>query len=119
MSKDHIAEADIATYRRVGTTMLGGLWISIGVMIIGVVVSMFAHTGLSEHVAPISGVASGLTHEHARAILSLGILLLFATPLAAILVALAEFVRHRDWPFVSVGVALILIVGAGLALALR
>jgi uncharacterized membrane protein len=113
------APSDRLTYSRIGYTLLGGLWLSVAVMVAGFVLAAIAGLHQSAHVTPLQDVVSGLTRGKPSAVLSLGILLLFATPFAGVLVALFEFLRLRDTPFVWVTVALLVILIIGFAVALR
>jgi uncharacterized membrane protein len=114
-----VARSDARTYSRVGYTLLGGLWLSVAVMVAGLLLSALGSSGSATHVTPLADVLSALASGKPAAILSLGILLLFATPLAGVLVALAEFLETRDLPFVWVTVALVVILVIGFAVALR
>lgn len=110
---------DRRAYARIGWTLLGGLVLSIGVMIVGIV-SVAAEGGhAASQVLPIDKVAGSVVQGKPSAILDLGILLLFATPLAGVLVALVEFVRQGDRPFVLITGLLLLILVIGFAAALH
>jgi uncharacterized membrane protein len=110
---------DRQTYARVGYTLLSGLWISIVVMAAGLGLAALRGIHQSSHVLPLQRLPAGLGAGKPAAILDLGILLLFATPFVGVLVALTEFLRLRDFPFLWVTVALIIILLAGFAVALR
>lgn len=107
------------TYRRVGYTLLGGLWLSVIVMLAGFVLA--AMTGIHQvsHVVPLQDEISGLGAATSPAVLSLGILLLFATPFVGVLVALIESFRSRDTAFMWVTAVLLVILIAGFAVALH
>ncbi|MGH2442231.1 MAG: DUF1634 domain-containing protein [Chloroflexota bacterium] len=84
-----------ATYLGVGYTLLGGLLISIAVMIAGL--GLTAAQGHSAvHVLPLDRVLTRLFRGDGPALLDTGILLLFAAPLAAVIVAIGGFVLERD-----------------------
>lgn len=105
-------------YASVGYTLLGGLLTSIAVMIVGLLLSV-ASGGSVKHVLPLDGVASRLAHGDHRAILDIGILLLFATPLAGVLVALIGFLRLRDYVFASTTALLLVMLVIAFAVALH
>jgi uncharacterized membrane protein len=113
------SDQDQLSDARVGYTLLGGLWLSVLVMVAGFVLVALAGLQESSRVVPLQHVISRLAEGKPGSVLSLGILLLFATPFAGVLVALFEFVRRRDMPFVWVCVALIAILIVGFAIALR
>ena len=103
----------------VGWTLLGGLLLSIGVMALGLLLVAIRGGPSAKHVLPLDQILTSLGKGTVSAVLDLGIVLLFATPFVGVLVALAQFVRQRDTPFVLVtGVLLVLLV-AGFAVALR
>jgi uncharacterized membrane protein len=114
-----IPHEEQVTYARVGYTLLGGLWLSVIVMVAGFLLAAASGIHQVSHVTPLQDVASGLQSGKASAVLSLGILLLFATPFAGVLVALVQFLRLRDLPFVWVTVVLLIILIIGFAIALR
>lgn len=84
-----------STYSWVGWTLLGALLISIGVMAIGLLVGA-VRGGDTSTVLPIGSLGPQLRHGSAAALLDAGILLLFAAPLAGVVIAFVRFVRERD-----------------------
>jgi uncharacterized membrane protein len=112
-------ELERQTYARVGGTLLGGLLLSIGVMVLGLILVLLAGSHAASHVLPLDQVLSSVLQGKPSAVLDLGILLLFATPLAGVIVALAEFARQRDTPFVLISLGLLLMLTAGFAVALQ
>ena len=80
-----------------GYTLLGGLLVSITVMLAGLAYGALRGTTASGHVLPLDTVLPHLRNGDPSALLDLGILLLFATPFVAVLVALnrdEELVLH-------------------------
>jgi uncharacterized membrane protein len=110
---------DEATYARVGYTLLYGLLISIAVMIIGLIVGAVTGKTAAAHVLSLDRVLPQLAKGSASAVLDLGILLLFATPLAGVLVALAEFVRIKDRAFAGITLAVGILLCVGFVVALH
>jgi uncharacterized membrane protein len=104
---------------RVGYTLLGGLWLSVLVMIAGLVLAASEGIHQADRVTPLQHVFGDLGAGRPGAVLSLGILLLFATPFAGVLVAMFEFIRRRDGPFVWITATLLVILLIGFAVALR
>jgi uncharacterized membrane protein len=107
------------TYNRVGYTLLYGLLISIAVMVIGLIDSAARGKPVSSHVFPLDKVLSELGKGTASAILDLGILLLFATPLAGVIVALVEFLRVKDVVFAGITLAVGVLLCVGFVVALH
>lgn len=111
MDAEHIAADDQRTYTRVGYTLLWGLLVSIAVMALGLVLSHIQNGSAPTGVLPLDQVLPKVRDGESNAVLDLGILLLFATPLVAVLVAAVEFVRQGDKEFAAVtGVLLVLLV---------
>lgn len=108
---------DRQTYLRVGYALLAGLLLSVSVMVLGLVLTV-ARGGDTSTVLPLERVMPALGRGEAPAVLDLGILLLFATPLIGVFVACAEFLRQRDRTFAATtGLLLVMLVIAfGVAL---
>lgn len=119
MTDQLLVPADRRTYSAVGVTLLGGLWLSIAVMVFGLAVTLLAGRWPVRHVLPLDQVVPHLLNGDPATLVDLGILLLFATPLAAVLVALTGFVMQRDAPFIVIAVLLVLILAAAFGIALR
>jgi uncharacterized membrane protein len=103
----------------VGWTLLGGLVLSIGVMALGLILEAIKGDAGSGHVLPLDQILPNLGKARPSAVLDLGILVLFATPVAGVVVALAEFTRRREVPFMLISALLLIILAGGFALALR
>jgi uncharacterized membrane protein len=110
---------DQRTYARVGNTLRVGLWASIAVMVLGMLLTALAGKSQPREVLPLNHLVSAIGAGNPRALLDVGILLLFATPLAGVLTALAQFVTSRDRAFTIIGVALLVILVAGFLIALH
>ncbi len=103
----------------VGWTLLGGLALSIAIMALGLILVAFDGATGTGHVLPLDQLLPQLDRGKPSAVLDLGILLLFATPLVGVMVALAEFVRRRDVPFVLITGLLLVALAGGFVVALR
>lgn len=119
MGTPEITEGDRRAYRDVGYTLLGGLWISIGVMVLGLAIAAARGQSEATRVLPLDQELRRLATGSPAAVVDLGILLLFATPFAGVIVALFEFARLRDRPFIGITVGLLLILAVGFGVALR
>lgn len=107
------------TYAQVGATLLVGLLLSIGVMTIGLVTAALRGGSSTSHVLKLDQVLPHLLSADSAAVLDLGILLLFATPLIAVLVALLNFLLLRDMVFAAVTAVLLLMLALAFGVALR
>ncbi len=115
---DAMNAEDATAYRHVGLTLLAGLLLSIAVMAIGLLATAISG-GNTSNVLTLDRVIPDLLAGHAPAVLDLGILLLFATPLVAVLVAFIEFVRQHDGFFVGVTALLLVVLVISFAVALH
>jgi uncharacterized membrane protein len=109
---------DRPTYTAVGWVLLGGLLLSIAVMVLGLILAA-ARGGSATTVFPLDQVLSQLSRGEAAAVLDLGILLLFATPLVGVLAALIRFAIEQDRQFMAISLLLLCILAIGFAVALR
>ena len=114
-----VTEEDAPIYRHVGYTLLYGLLISIAVMLAGLAYGALRGRGASGHVLSLDEVLPHLRDGDPSALLDLGILLLFATPLAAVLVALIEFLRNGDRTFGFITFVLVILLCIGFFVALH
>lgn len=106
------------TDRWIGSILAAGLVLAIVVMILGLILTAL-QGGYKDTVLPLDRVGPALVNGKAPAVLDIGILILFATPLAGVLAALAGFVSRRNTVFVGITVALLVLLVIGFAVALR
>ncbi|HEX6509747.1 MAG TPA: DUF1634 domain-containing protein [Chloroflexota bacterium] len=116
---DDVLMADREASRRIAATLFGGLLVSMAVMVIGLILVAPEGKNAATTVLPLDRVLPDLVHGSRPAVLDAGILLLFATPLLGVLVALTEFARQRDRTFTAISCALVLVLAAGFAVALH
>lgn len=119
MTRGSIPSGDARTYTQVGMTLLGGLITSIAVMVAGLLVAGVQGGSSTSHVLPLDQVITHLLKFESAAILDLGILLLFATPLAGVAVALVNFLIERDTTFAAVTLFLLAMLAVAFAVALH
>ncbi len=105
-------------YLLTGRLLLAGLLISVAVMGIGLVLAAIRGS-TATHVLPLDRVVPRLLAGDAAAILDAGILLLFATPLLGVVVALVAFAMARDWFMTRVTVGLLVLLAVAFVIALR
>jgi uncharacterized membrane protein len=114
-----VGSGDAALHRGVAWILRAGLMVSIAVMTVGLVLAERQGRAETSHVLPLDRIAPQLLHGDAAAVLDAGIILLFLSPLAAIVVAFAGFCWQRDVRFMAVTGTLILLALAGIAVAVR
>lgn len=127
------SDLDSTLYRRVGFTLLIGLLVSIAVMAAGLLAipvtgghacvlpldQVVSHLGHSGGACSAGGNKAGEEGGTAAAILDLGILLLFATPLAGVIVAVIGFALEKDWIFTGTTALLLVMLVISFAIALH
>jgi uncharacterized membrane protein len=106
--------------QRLGTLLRAGVILSAMVTLVGGIMYLFVHGhDLTDHrifhgepaaLRTVSGVVSGVLNGDSRAIIQLGVLLLIATPVARVAMALAGFARERDWVYVAVSLLVLAIL---------
>ena len=102
-------EARLELNRMVHRMLLVGLALSTAALVIGVTLSAIFHRPLPTQVSGFRQLADGLKKGSPAGFLSLGILLLIATPVLRVLGSLAEFVEKRDWHY-AVITSIVLII---------
>jgi uncharacterized membrane protein len=89
--------------------LLGGMVLSLSMMLVGLIAYAINPSAPDVALNPIEAVHQ-LLQGNPIGLLSLGIMLLIVTPLARILVALAEFARGREWRMVVVSLVVVTVV---------
>lgn len=113
------ARSDEAAAIGISRTLLSGLLASIAIMVAGLVLVAFAGTQAATRVIPLDRVVPDLLGGSRSAVLDSGILVLFATPLAGVLVACIQFARARDLEFTAITALLLVVLLAGFLVALH
>ena len=100
--------------RYIRAVLLGGMILSVGVMVVGLL--MFAVSGgdWEEVTLSLDGIIKGIAQGNPVAVIDLGILLLIATPLMRVIVALMAFAAERETRFVIVALIVLGVVGLAL-----
>lgn len=102
--------------RPIARVLLVGMLLSIAMMLVGLaLLGLNPHTGAGT-VLPVDRAFTEITKAHAQPWLSLGILVLILTPLAALLTAVGSFARVRDWEHAIMAAIALLAMAAGLLL---
>ena len=105
-------------YDRIARILGIGFWTSIGVILLGVILTLAQGDDLGDETFHMEDVIPELLDGEAQALVDLGILLLLLTPLAYVVAALFTFLRQRDQLFVGVCGALLLLFGITIGVAL-
>ena len=109
-------EQEIKSRRRlnelVHRALIAGLALSTVILLGGLTLSAVTRQPLPGRVAGFGQIVAGLKTGSPAGFLSLGILLLIATPILRILGSLIEFIGKRDWRYALVTILVLLILGA-------
>lgn len=97
-------------YRVVGRILTTGLWFSIGFLAIGFLLAILQREPLSEELTPLRDIPSAIVDIEPGGFIDLGLVALLLTPAAAVVATLTAALRQRDWPFVGVGIMLVVII---------
>jgi uncharacterized membrane protein len=92
-----------------------GMVISLSLMIIGLALGAIEGTGATG-VLPLDRIPAGLTELDPLAFLTLGLVLLIATPLTRVIAALMVFLIEGDRKFVLISAVVLLAVTAAVLL---
>lgn len=107
-----IHEEDVATDRLLAAVLRGGVLLAGVVTAFGGLLFVVRHGlqpadhgvfhGEASDLRTLRGIAAGVAHFRAAAIIQLGLVLLIATPVARVALSLFEFAKQRDRTYVVV-----------------
>jgi uncharacterized membrane protein len=111
-------DLDIARY--VSAILRGGLLMSAVITALGGVLYLMRHSGDTvaygtfvgepPQLRSVVGIAQGAAHGDAPAIIQFGLLLLIATPIARVALALVGFYLERDRRYVAISAVVLIIL---------
>jgi uncharacterized membrane protein len=102
---------------RMVSRVLGvGIVVAVAFMLAGVVLGAAQGAGLPEDVAGVAGIVRGLGELDAAAYLSVGLLVLIATPFVRVIGSIVAFALQRDRRYVLVTVAVLVVMCIGVVL---
>jgi uncharacterized membrane protein len=82
--------------RMVSRVLKAGIAIAVALMAVGLVLSVVDKEGMPSHVVPLAHLPSLLGHLDPAAYLSLGLIVLIATPFVRVAGSIIAFARERD-----------------------
>jgi uncharacterized membrane protein len=88
--------------RMVSRVLRAGIAVSVTLMAIGLVLGVFADEGMPSHVVPLVDLYSGLGALDPAAYLSLGLIVLIATPFVRVGGSIVAFARQHDRRYVLI-----------------
>jgi uncharacterized membrane protein len=88
--------------RMVSRVLKAGIAIAVALMAVGLVLSVFDKEGMPSHVVPLADLPALLGQFDPAAYLSLGLMVLIATPFVRVAGSIIAFARERDLRYVLV-----------------
>jgi uncharacterized membrane protein len=82
--------------------LLIGLFLSVALILFGLALALFPRQSIPQSVFPLREVFPGLFTLKAGSFLSLGLLVLIATPILRVITSLISFLVEKDWRFATV-----------------
>lgn len=96
----------------VSVTLTAGVAASLSVMAAGYVLALARGGPLPAAATPLPELATGLRAVEPAAVMSLGLILLLATPALRVAVLVWQFARRREWLFVGVSLMVLAVLAA-------
>jgi len=102
--------------RMVSRILRAGIAISVTLMVIGLAIGFFDGQGMPKHVVPLADLRSLLRTFDPAAYLSLGLLVLIATPFVRVLGSVIAFAREGDRRYVLITAVVLAVMCLSVAL---
>ena len=96
--------------RMVSRILKAGIAIAVAFMAVGLVLSLFDQEGLPSHVVPLADLPALLGRLDPAAYLSLGLIVLIATPFVRVAGSIIAFARERDLRYVLITAAVLAVM---------
>lgn len=100
-----VTEAELAETHdlneRVHQILVAGLYASVSLMILGIILDLIFQRSLPTAVVPLSELWQRIVTLRPSAFFSLGLILLILTPLLRVIGSLGVFIRERDWRYAA------------------
>ena len=93
-----------------------GIGAAVALMLAGLLLALIGGEGLPDHVVPLAGLLSGLAEPDPAAYLSLGLLVLVATPFVRVAGSLVAFALEKDRRYVLVTAVVLAVMCLGVVL---
>ncbi len=81
--------------------LLVGALVSVGLMLVATVLGAIGGQGLPHQAPAFDGVLIQMAQLEPASLIGLGLIVLFATPIASVVVTVLGFARQRDWFYVG------------------
>lgn len=100
----------------VSLTLAGGVTASMTLMAGGFALALLRGGPIPAQATPMSGLATGLRAFDPAALMSLGLMILLATPAVRVAVLVWQFARRREWVFVAISLTVLAVLAASVAI---
>jgi uncharacterized membrane protein len=104
---------DAALNRHVRLVLQAGMLSSLALLTTGLIWYALAPSATDFTMGPVEAIEAILNGDPVG-LICLGIMLLIATPLLRILVALGTFLKLRDWKFVAISLTVLLVIATAI-----
>lgn len=104
-------------YRIIERILDIGFYISIGIILLGTILTFASGDDLPDTVVTLNDLPSEIAEPEPSALIDLGIVVLLLTPLSYVIAALVTFLRQHDRLFIGVCLLLIALIGLSVGLA--
>ncbi len=102
--------------RMVSRVLRTGIAIAVALMAVGLVLSVFDKEGMPAHVVPLADLPALLGQFDPAAYLSLGLMVLIATPFVRVAGSMVAFARERDRRYVLITAVVFVVMCLGVVL---
>jgi len=102
--------------RMVNRVLVVGVGLAVAMMAVGIVLSLLDRTGLPAHVVALGDLASQLGSFDPAAYLSLGLMVLIATPFVRVAGSIVAFARQHDRRYVLITAVVLAVMCLSVAL---
>ena len=96
--------------RTIRAILMAGIAMSVALMAVGLVLGLVRGTMLPRAMVPLSALPAALAHLDAAAFVSLGLIVLVATPFVRVLGSLVAFAVERDRTYVLLTATVLLVM---------
>ncbi|MEA5077685.1 MAG: DUF1634 domain-containing protein [Anaerolineaceae bacterium] len=90
--------------------LLIGLYLSVALILFGLGLALFTQQSVSDKVFPLESLISGIVSMNASSFLSLGLLVLIATPIIRVVTSFISFLVEKDWRFAAITLVVLVTV---------
>ncbi len=79
-----------------------GLILSVALILFGLVLAWVNHQSVPAQVLPLGEIVANISSMNAAGFLSLGLLVLIATPIVRVITSFVSFLIEKDWRFAAI-----------------